>query len=100
MFRVLYRPSSANNKSYVENFQKLLFKINVVTDETFICGDFNKDIADLCLQYCDKMIRSFDFKVENTETTRVTNLTCNCIDHVVSKILKKVLTLKWTFSYH
>ena len=69
-------------------------------EETIFCGDFNIDISDTYPQKYKNFIHSFNYEMQNPEPIRVTKFTSKCIDHILSKQLKEISTLRWTFSDH
>ena len=63
-------------------------------EETIICGDFNIDISDTYTQQYKNLSNSFNYEMQNPEPTRVTKFRSKCIDHILSKQLKEVSTLR------
>ena len=54
-------------------------------EDAIVFGDFNIDISDTYHQQYKNLINSFNYELQNAESTWVTKFTSKSVDHILSK---------------
>ena len=99
---VIYRPDTFRLTKCLPNFAELLFFLNSLSYESFIFCDFNINtlITDNDKVNYEKLLNSYDCKIQNTLPTRVTPTTKSFLDHSIAGDELCTQTIETTISDH